>query len=38
MFEYNLAKLAISKLGLHNSAAFCLRQKLCRDLSENLTF
>jgi len=38
MFENNLAKLPIPKLSLHNSAAFCLRQKLCRDLSENLTF
>jgi len=28
----------IPKLSLHNGAAFCLRQKLRRDLSENLTF
>jgi len=28
----------IPKLSLHNSAAFCLRQKLRRDLLENLTF
>jgi len=32
------AKLLIPKLGLHNSAAFCLRQKLRRDFPENLTF
>ena len=28
----------IPKLSLHNSATFCLQQKLCRDLPENLTF
>ena len=32
------AKLLIPKLSLHNSAAFCLRKKLRRDLPENLTF
>jgi len=31
-------KTAHPKLSLHNSAAFCLRKKLRRDLPENLTF
>jgi len=26
------------KLRLHNNAAFCLRQKLRRDLPENVSF
>jgi len=39
MVENNLlAKLPIPKLSHHNSAAFCLYQKLCIDLPENLTF
>jgi len=33
----SFAKLSILKLSLHNSAAFCLRQKLHRDLPENVT-
>ena len=38
MVENSLAKLPIPKLSLHNSAAFCIRQKLRRDLPDNLTF
>jgi len=38
MVENSLVKLHIPKLSLHNSAAFCLRQKLRRDLPENLAF
>ena len=30
--------MLIPKLSLHNSAAFCLRKKLRRDLPEKLTF
>jgi len=30
-------KTAHPKLSLHNSAVFCLRKKLRRDLPENLT-
>jgi len=37
MVEDSLAKLPILKLSLHNSAAFCTRQKLRRDLPENVT-
>jgi len=37
-WKHSFAKLPISKLSLHNSAAFCLQQKLRRDLPENLTF
>jgi len=37
MVEDSLAKLPILKLSLHNSAAFCIRQKLRRDLPENVT-
>jgi len=33
-----VCKTAHPKLSLHNSAAFCLRKKLRRDLPENLTF
>jgi len=32
------AKLPIAKVSLHNSAAFCLWQKLRREVPENLTF
>jgi len=32
------AKLHIPKLSLYNSAAFCLQQKLRRDLPETETF
>jgi len=38
MVEQSFAELPILKLGLHNSAAFCLRQKLRRDLTENAAF
>jgi len=38
MVENSLAKLPFPKLSLHNSAAFCLQEKLHRDLPENLTF
>jgi len=38
MAEGSLAKLPIVKLSLHNSVAFCLRQKLRRDLPENVTY
>jgi len=37
-WKQSLAKLPNPKLGLHNSAAVCLRQKLRRDLPENVTF
>jgi len=37
-WKQSFAKLPIPKLSLHISAAFCLRQKLGRDLPENQTF
>ena len=37
-WRQSFAKLLIPKLSLHNSAAFCHRKKLRRDLLENLTF
>jgi len=36
--KQSFAELPILKLSLHNGAAFCLRQKIRRDLPENLTF
>jgi len=38
MVRQPFAKLPIRKLSLHKRAAFCLRQKLRRDLPENVTF
>ena len=37
-WKQSFAKVPIPKLNLHNGAAFRLRQKLRRDLPENLTF
>jgi len=37
-WKQSFAKLPILKLSLPNSAAFCLRQKIRRDLPENVTF
>ena len=37
-WKQSFARLPITKLSLHNSAAFCLRQTIRWDLPENLPF
>ena len=36
--KQSFAKFPTPKLSLHNSAPFCLREKIRRDLPQNLTF